>query len=310
MQLVLNELSADFPLKDEHEGKRVMTVFLHTYSIVKKILNNDRILLDTNYNGIYLAPDYNIAKWRNDPSVDREEKRIFRSLMNKSLIYQKESMAEDEVHIDGQTSRGALLAYLNEDCLISFDSDDKWKMDNISAKLLWLGENDIEEKQINLPNVSDENTVQSFEEKYSKNLMDTLRDKIVVGEDILKNASQMFSNLVFCNTAQRQLRQLQDPVTVRQVCKRLLELQNYFSASPKMFDKEQLNHATPESEITLRHYSREHTFQLPNNEYQIFSWHMRFTGNIAGRIFFFPDIQNSRCYVGHIGEKLKTVTYR
>ncbi len=33
------------------------------------------------------------------------------------------------------------------------------------------------------------------------------------------------------------------------------------------------------------------------------------TGVIAGRIFFFPDIQNSICYIGHIGGKLRTVTY-
>lgn len=116
-------------------------------------------------------------------------------------------------------------------------------------------------------------------------------------------------NLVFCRTAENQLKQMQNPVTVRQVCKRLLELQEYFSSSPKVFDKSQLNHATPESEITLQQYNREHAFQLPNGEYQIFSCHMRFTGNIAGRIFFFPDIKNNRCYIGHIGKKLKTVTY-
>ncbi|RKI41924.1 hypothetical protein D7V86_08190 [bacterium D16-51] len=309
MQLVLNELSVEFPLEDEYEGKRVMTRFLCTYRLIKKILKNDRILLDTNYNGIYLASGYNISKWRNDPSVDMDEKRLFRSLINRSLVYHKEDVEEEEVHIDGQDSKGALLAYLNEDCLISFDTNNKWKTDTIYAKLLWLGEEDVEEKYIKLPNIVDEDTVCSFEQKYFDKLADDLREKIVVGEDILKNAAQVFSSLIFCRTAERQLRQLKDPVSVRQICKRLLELQEYFAARPKVFDKNQLNHATPESDITLQYYSREHTFQLPDGQYQVFSWHMRFTGNMAGRIFFFPDIQNSKCYIGHIGGKLKTVTY-
>ena len=83
MQLVLNELSAEFPLKDEREGRRVMSEFIDTYALASKVLKNGRVLLDTNYNGIYLAKNYNIGRWRNDSSVDREQKRIFRSLLNK-----------------------------------------------------------------------------------------------------------------------------------------------------------------------------------------------------------------------------------
>lgn len=110
MQLVLNELAADFPLESEYEGKRVMTVFLRTYGARKKILKNDRVLLDTDYNGIYLAHNYNISKWRNDPSVEREEKRIFQSLLNRSLVYSKEEIAEEEVYIEDRECKGAMYA--------------------------------------------------------------------------------------------------------------------------------------------------------------------------------------------------------
>lgn len=96
---------------------------------------------------------------------------------------------------------------------------------------------------------------------------------------------------------------------IRQICKRLLELQKYFESSPEVFDKNRLNHATLESVATLKQYEREHTFQLPSGDYKVFSWHMRFTGSFEGRIFFLPDISNSKCYIGHIGGKLKNVTY-
>lgn len=310
MQLVLNELSADFPLKNEYEGKRVMADFIDTYSLTRKILKNDRVLLDMDYNGIYLAPDYNIGKWRNDSSVDEDQKRMFRSLLNKSLIYENVVDREENVKIDGKIARGGLYAYLDNDCLISFSSDAKWLTDTIDAVYDGTNEEIDDKKNITIPNVANNDTVNSFQKKYSNLIFDDSLDTINVGADILMHEKDMFANLVFCDTAKRQLKQEKNPVLVRQICKRLLELQKYFETAPKAFDKEKLNHATPETPATLTQYKREHTFQLPTGEYEVFSWHMRFTGNVKGRIFFFPDIANSKCYIGHIGGKLKTVLFK
>lgn len=310
MQLVLNELSAEFPLNDEREGKRVMSEFIDTYALASRILKNDRVLLDTNYNGIYLAKNYNIGRWRNDSSVDREQKRIFRSLLNKSLIYENPVKGEDEIKIEGRTAQGALYAYLNKDCLISFTPDAKWTSDTIYADYIELDEEDIRETEVAIPNVANRDTVNSFQRKYKNLLLDDSLDAINVGEDILTHAEDIFANLIFCDTAKRQLKQEKNPVLIRQISKRLLELQKYFESSPGTFDKTKLNHATPESSATLQQYEREHTFHLPSGDYQIFSWHMRFTGSFEGRIFFLPDIPNSKCYIGHIGGKLKNVTYR
>lgn len=53
----------------------------------------------------------------------------------------------------------------------------------------------------------------------------------------------------------------------------------------------------------------EHTFQLPNGKIQIFSWHIRYTGGYAGRIFFYPVPEEKKIYIGHIGHKLPTAKY-
>ena len=202
---------------------------------------------------------------------------------------------------------GALYAYLNDDCLISFSSDSRWLTDTIDAVYKRIDEE--ADKQIKLPNVADEETVRSFQKKYGGSLLADSLEAITTGQDILTNATELFSNLVFCDTAKRQLKQERNPVLIKQISKRLLELQEYFESKPKIFDQKKLNHATPESQATLTQYRREHTFQLPTGKYEVFSWHVRFTGNYEGRIFFLPDISRAKCYIGQIGGKLKTVTY-
>lgn len=94
-----------------------------------------------------------------------------------------------------------------------------------------------------------------------------------------------------------------------QVYKRLLELQRVAEVMENKFNKEVSTKATPESGATLERFSIEHTFLLPDGNTQIFSWHTRFTGDYAGRIFFHPVPEKKIIYVGHIGHKLPTVKY-
>lgn len=315
MQMILNELSADFPLQGKEEGKRVMGLFLQTYVMMKKLLKSDRILLDRDYNGIFVAENYNILKWRNDPDVDCEEKRMFLSLLNRSATYDsavddEESLKllEMETLINGKSSLGCLYGYLLNGCMISFDTADIWRKPNLLLTLRKLKGNEISEQEVILPNVSNRETFESFKIKFSGVIKQDLLDKFLIGKDILQKRTQIFPNLVFCDNALRQLRSMNNPVIVRQVCIRLMELQEYFSEQHSSFDKDELKNATLESKSTLKYYEAEHTFRLPDGRYKIFSWHIRFTG-IEGRIFFLPDVKNKICYIGHIGSKLPNVTY-
>jgi hypothetical protein len=94
-----------------------------------------------------------------------------------------------------------------------------------------------------------------------------------------------------------------------QVYKRLSELQHAAETMGKQFDKTALTKATTESVATLDRFRTEHTFKLPSGELSLFSWHTRFTGSYAGRIFFYPMPEEKRIYIGHIGHKLPTVKY-
>ena len=76
-----------------------------------------------------------------------------------------------------------------------------------------------------------------------------------------------------------------------------------------VFDENTLTRATPESEATLKQFSQEHTFGLPDGSVKRFSWHVRYTGGYAGRIFFHPVPERKVIYIGHVGHKLPTVKY-
>ena len=102
MQMILNELSARFPVPSVESGKQIMDIFLNTCFRVKTIIHNDSILLDQDYRSFELASGYRIEQWRNDPTVDVESKRRFRVLLNKSVVYNSEEF-DQESDIDFKT---------------------------------------------------------------------------------------------------------------------------------------------------------------------------------------------------------------
>ena len=62
MQMILNELSARFPAESLEEGKRLMDFFLKTCFEVKRLIQNDCILLDQDYSSFELAGGYRDRK--------------------------------------------------------------------------------------------------------------------------------------------------------------------------------------------------------------------------------------------------------
>lgn len=317
MQMILNELSARFPVETQEEGKLLMETFLETYFAVKGIIHNDSILLDKDYRSFELAHGYRIEQWRNDPTVDVEDKRRFRALLNKSAVYNSEEFEQENV-LDFRTdfqhkeysSKGCLLAYELDGVAVSFLSSIYWKVPEIGGVYIELSDDgDLKQCQVSIPNVSYQENVILFKKYFEQKKEERRYVDILSGRDILQGAEQLFPNLVFCENAVRGCQKNVGVSEAGQVYKRLLELQRVAEGMETVFHKNLLTRATPESEVTLQRFSDEHTFQLPNGKIQIFSWHVRYTGGYAGRIFFYPVPEEKRIYIGHIGHKLPTVKY-
>lgn len=281
-----------------------MEIFLNTYFQAKALLNDDTILIDQNYQNVELANGYPIAKWRNDDSIDREIRRRFYRMINHSVTFTSAEFREEaswlvnaEFIHSGKEAKGCLIAYERDDLVISFLSDPYWKCSEIEGTYTVLDDdgNILEEnKAVSVSNVSYCENLSVFGIKYKDKIGQLGKTTLKSGRDILKNQPSLLPNLVFCENAVRQLENNVGREDVAQVYRKLLELQRYFENIGEMFDKNALNNATPEADITLRKYKEDHTFILPSGERVVFSWHVRFTGAYAGRIFFIrmPYIRN------------------
>lgn len=317
MQMILNELSARFPVESTEKGRQLMDHFLTTCFEVKDIIHNDSILLDQDYKSFELAPNYRIEQWRNDSAVDVENKRRFRTLLNKSVVYRSAEF-EREQEWDFRTkfqhkeyvSKGCLLAYESDGVAVSFLSSEHWKISEIEGIYTELVEDgELRECQVKIPNVSFDENVRIFRSWYEHKKEAYRYRDIVCGQDILNCANVMFPNLVFCENAIQGCRKNVGISEAGQVYRRLLELQRAAEAMGEKFDKNILTNATPESGVTLDRFAEEHTFLLPEGDTQLFSWHVRYTGGYAGRIFFHPVPGKKNIYIGHVGHKLPTVRY-
>ena len=317
MQMIINELSARFPVQSVDHGKQVMDTFLDTCFRVKKIIQNDSILLDQDYRSFELASGYRIEQWRNDSTVDVESKRKFRVLLNKSVVYNSKEFEEEkeidfktEFQYQQQSSKGCLLVYEMDGVAVSFLSDNHWKIPQIQGSYIQLmDDGSLKQSQVQIPNVSFDENIKVFKQHYDEKQEERRYTDIVSGQDILNCAESVFPNLIFCENAIQGCRRNVGVSEAGQVYKRLLELQRVAENMKDIFDKNTLTKATPESEATLKQFSQEHTFCLPDGSVKRFSWHVRYTGGYAGRIFFYPVPEKKVMYIGHVGHKLPTVKY-
>lgn len=115
--------------------------------------------------------------------------------------------------------------------------------------------------------------------------------------------------MIFCENAINQLKKSIGKTEVNQVYKKLIELQRVAEEMVCSFERSSIPKATPESQLTLDRFRIDHTFELPDGSSKVFSWHVRFTGSYAGRIFFEAVPEQKKIYVAHIGKKLPTVLY-
>lgn len=317
MQMILNELSARFPVGSMEKGRQLMDHFLTTCFEVKGIIHNDCILLDQDYRSFELAPGYRIEQWRNDSTVDVEIKRKFRALLNKSVVYNSAEFVREqewdfrtEFQYKEYVSKGCLLVYELDGVAVSFLSSTHWMISEIEGIYAELAEDgELEESQVKIPNVSYDENVRIFKTYYEHKKEERRYTDIVCGQDILNCAADMFPNLVFCENALQGCRKNVGISEAGQVYRRLLELQRAAEGMNQKFDKNVLTKATPESGATLERFTEEHTFRLPDGNTQLFSWHIRYTGGYAGRIFFHPVPEKKIIYIGHVGHKLPTVNY-
>ncbi len=318
--MVLNELSLEPPALNVPQAQQRMRDFLDTARIATKLGVKKVIRTSDDLSYVSLAPNYPLARWRNDDEVDRDTRRYFRTLVTKSPYLKDIEDGEIEgknersqFFYQNKEAKGLGIAYLLDNLALSFRSAQIWEQSNLELALIELDEDgELREGLIrNVTHACSVEHAQQHENWIRERIRIQAQREILDGDAIWTHKETFFPHLQFCDAVQKQLqRVLQGDPHLRQIEKILFDLSTFcenWHDGP--FDHHKIRgYITPESHATLKKYLDEHTFMCPDGVNRLFSWHARLTPS-AWRIYFFVDEEKNLLVIGHIGHKLPNVLY-
>ncbi len=310
--MVLNDLSLRSPANDIQTAREWMRGLVSTVRAATAKGVNRVLRTHTSFQVASLAPDYPLSRWRNDNEVDREIRRYFNTLITKAPFIAdiRDSQIENnilssEFIYEGLQANGLGVASLLEALAISLRSEQRWESSHLELQANWLqNDGSISTESVVVVHASKIDHVWEHDQWITDRLQTSVHD----GTELWSRKSELFPSLSFCEHVGKQMRRLQngDPM-VRPIVRRLSELENYCKGwkSGPFVSESLLSKASPESQSTLQHFSKDRTFQCPDGQERVFSWHVRLTPK-AWRILFFPDSETKNIIIGYIGSHLPT----
>lgn len=162
LEMVFNELSFDPPATNIAIAQQRMQEFIDLVRAAQK-LEIKSLRVHSGFNQAQLANNYSIAQWRNDPNVDRERQRFFKSLQTKSPFIDiqtepdlLEQADQSEFRCQNLVAAGLGVAFLIEALAISFPSAPHWQIPQIQMQHSFLDPDttDIISQNITVPHAS------------------------------------------------------------------------------------------------------------------------------------------------------------
>jgi hypothetical protein len=310
LEMVLNDLSMRAPAQDIHTARQWMAEFIGTLYRATILGVKRSLRTHADFHSTVLAPDYPLARWRNDSEVDHDARLFIKSLATKFPFIDTEIESRatlQEFKHNGISAEGLGVACLIDGLAISLKSEEQWNCSRISLEMATL---DVEDNLIyETPNVIHASAISHVIE-HGGWIHNRLRQGVGNGADLWAKKNELFSSLVFCESIAGHVQNLPsgDPL-LRFIVKRLSELQAYcqnWETGP--FNPTDLPSRTSiESEATLRRHSHERTFTCPDGQARLFNWHVRIPP-WAWRLYFIPLPETRTMIIGYIGPHLPTVS--
>jgi hypothetical protein len=316
LEMVLNELSLKTPASDIYTARQLMSELIGTLrqataSGVKRILRTSNEI-----NSLELAPNYHIYQWRNDPEVDREESRYLKALETKAPFLKdvfKEFEDEfylSEIRYQEEIVKSIGFALIIDGLAVSFNSETRWNNSYLTLEVLRIdGNQKIVSETVEIVHASCRNHV----EEHNNWIQDRIRKTVNInsGQEIWQQREELFPNIDFCDSVNRQLQNIRyGQIELKVVIKALLELQNccknwnkgYFSVLGYALEE------SGESEPTLNQYRQERIFVCTDGKERLFERHIKLR-LCNWRIHFIAE-KPGKLIIGYIGRHLSTVNYR
>lgn len=310
MYTIFNELSVALDKNYEKEHSRnIINAFV-------KLLH--QINRKNEFEGLITTPDiynfkissYSIQDWLEDPLVERNYKVFFRTFYSQKCSYidnKNYSLNDFEIDISNNKFNGigCLVASEMNESVISLKTHELWLKEVINGLFYTFDNDEIVFEERDIDNVSEEIHIDKLEDKLIKENFAMLSS----GQDLWEKREILFPNLIFCRSVKDQLYKDPEKFHIKQVAKKLIRMQQYFSEYDEVYNPKELGlKARTESE-TVKSNSFLKSFRLfekPDGSKEYFFDHIGFTGKYCGRIHFLPNDSNNKCYIGYIGNHLPT----
>jgi hypothetical protein len=306
LDIVFNELSLQTPAADISTARQWMSEFIDTIRAVKPapgIKRKLRTRSDFFYS--FLAPNYPIVKWLNDPDVDLEARRFLKGLQDKNDLWLQDIADPGiEVRYQGKQAIGLDYAFVFNAIALSLISDPEWDCSRLELEVTPVDEN---EELV----TTNESIIHASRSDHAREHADWIekrtRKEIRNGLDLWQRRGVLFPHLLFCDAVEKQLQSLltEDPM-LWSVEERLSQLEN---ASQTWISGAVDQNTIPcktslESESRLKKFSQELTIKCPDEKERLFSWHVRMTPG-AWRLHFCTELGPGKIIIGYIGPKIK-----
>jgi hypothetical protein len=309
MELIFNELSLASSASDRDTGRHWMKNLSET--ILAAVGRGVAPVLRTcgDFWNMDLAPNYRLADWSHDRTVDRDLKRHIMTTAGKApfietLHGEAEDMAAAAVEFSSCGSRalGLGLAALRDDPAVSVSAE-TWRKDPVLVHGYLKTAEGPKEVEKEICHWYDSACVK----RRASWVRERLGKEIISGDDFLRRKSAILCRLDFTPDALKQLQKLTGAEKeFAYVVQHLLAL-NYQALDWKdgPFEADYPYHCSEESKVTLQQYSQERTFICADGKYRLFSWHSKINA-VPWRIHFLPLPKPRRVLIGYVGKHLRT----
>lgn len=323
LELVLNELSLQSLAEDIPTARQRMAQFIPTIRAVTRFQTSKALRTSSDLNDILLAPEYPVRRWRNDPGVELEQRRFFRSLASKMpILVDRPDITEATWGIDclcnGQQAIGFRAALLLEALPLSVLSEPCWDTSQVEVETIQMDhEGTLVNEQITLVHASRIIHVEAHREwiQHRLRIIEAQRKSGVrSGGDLWNMRTELFPSLIFCADVHAQVQiLLAGDARLPHILRLLQGLETYcqaWKAAAEWFDAQRLvGDPSQESEATLNQFAAERQFLCPDGITRLFDWHLKLQG-MNWRIHFFPHEATKTIIIGYIGRHLRTARYR
>ncbi|MEG4499338.1 hypothetical protein QUB05_19410 [Microcoleus sp. F10-C6] len=311
LEMVFNELSARTLAPDISTARQWMAELIRTM-VAAKGCGLKAMRTKENFLAIILAENYPLSRWLNDREVNKDERTFLRTLATKTPLsvdipdIEIKIKVEDpgcELSLQGLQSESFKVAYYLETLVISLHSELLWNASRINLDLIQIDENgELIEESVEVLHASQKNHVLEHADWIKKRQ----QTAVVDGWELWKRRAELFSSLEFCDRVSQQIESLVDPKMLRQVVRKLFELDELSKSwTDGALNLDNLpSKVSPESESRLKQLREQLNIQCLDGKKRIFSLHIRMTPG-AWRLHFCTELGPGKIIIGYIGPKIE-----